>query len=51
MVEERKKMRALDKEKMARLPAEQRARLQELRDRKEVGQFLMPDAPPSKNRR
>ncbi|KAF9408388.1 hypothetical protein HW555_011925, partial [Spodoptera exigua] len=30
---------------------EQRARLQELRSRKEVGQFLMPDAPPSKNRR
>ncbi|KAH9631743.1 hypothetical protein HF086_014744 [Spodoptera exigua] len=36
---------------MTRLPAEQRARLQELRSRKEVGQFLMPDAPPSKNRR
>ncbi|KAH9634944.1 hypothetical protein HF086_004344 [Spodoptera exigua] len=44
-------MRALDKKNMARLPAEQRARLQELRSRKEVGQFLMPDAPPSKNRR
>ncbi|XP_021197731.3 piggyBac transposable element-derived protein 4 isoform X2 [Helicoverpa armigera] len=53
MVEERKKikMRALDKKNMAQLPDEQRARLQELRDRKEVSQFLMPDAPPSKNRR
>ncbi|KAH9633090.1 hypothetical protein HF086_003940 [Spodoptera exigua] len=43
-------MRAMDKRNMSRLPTEQRARLQELRSRKEVGHFLMPDAPPSKNR-
>ncbi|KAJ8706887.1 hypothetical protein PYW07_012965 [Mythimna separata] len=36
---------------MARLSVDQRARLQEMRERKEVGHFLMPDAPPSRKRR
>ncbi|KAJ8737978.1 hypothetical protein PYW08_000573 [Mythimna loreyi] len=56
MAEERKKIRktrALDRKNITRLTTEQRSRqLQlELRDRKEVGQFLMPDAPPNKKRR
>lgn len=45
-----KKMRVADKRNESRLSEDQRLKLKEMRQRKEVAHFLLPDAPPKKTK-
>ncbi|KAL0828804.1 hypothetical protein ABMA28_003717 [Loxostege sticticalis] len=46
-----KKMRVADKRNESRLSEDQRLKLKEMRQRKEVAHFLLPDAPPKKTKK